>query len=78
MTSVENREADISETVECGPFATVRSAETFPSVDWQRADLWFGPIGWERVKQAARRRGTTPLRFLLEVIDQAVGRKGEA
>lgn len=78
MTSVDNRDAEISETVVASPFATIRSAETFPSIDWQRVDLLFGPIGWERVKQAARRRGTTPLRFLLEVIDQAVGRKGEA
>lgn len=63
---------EVSESLECSPFSVIRAAESYPVIQEQRADLVFGPVGWERLKRAARAKGTTPLRFLVEAVSFAV------
>jgi hypothetical protein len=72
------QDPEVSESLTCSPFAVIRAAESYPVIQEQRADLWFGPVGWERLKRAARRSGTTPLRFLADAISLAVEEKGGA
>lgn len=76
MTATQDPE--VSESLECSPFSVIRAAESYPVIQEQRADLVFGPVGWERLKRAARATGTTPLRFLVEAVAVAVSQRGGA